>query len=45
MRLGLLEQHRRGRLLYFLIDPDIPPTDNAAERALRSVMMARKVSQ
>lgn len=45
LRLGLLEQHRRGRLLYFLIDPDIPPTNNAAERALRSVVMARKVSQ
>ncbi|WP_407572901.1 UvrD-helicase domain-containing protein [Deinococcus altitudinis] len=26
-------------------DPDIPPTNNAAERSLRTVVMARKVSQ
>ena len=45
LRLGLLEQHLRGRLLLFLSDPEIPPTNNAAERALRSVVMARKVSQ
>nr|WP_254843169.1 transposase [Deinococcus marmoris] len=45
MRRGFLEQHRQGRLLHFLIDPEIPPTNNAAERALRSVVMARKVSQ
>ncbi|WP_229671119.1 IS66 family transposase, partial [Deinococcus aquiradiocola] len=25
-------------------DPDIPPTNNAAERSLRTVVMARKVS-
>ncbi|MDO4244600.1 MAG: transposase [Deinococcus sp.] len=29
----------------FLKDPDIPPTNNAAERSLRTVVMARKVSQ
>ncbi|CAM3557673.1 Transposase IS66 central domain-containing protein [Deinococcus saxicola] len=45
LRQGLLKQHLRGRLLYFLLDPKIPPTNNAAERALRSVVMARKVSQ
>ena len=45
LRLGLLAQHLQGRLLLFLSDPDIPPTNNAAERSLRSVVMARKVSQ
>ncbi|WP_415791788.1 IS66 family transposase, partial [Deinococcus saxicola] len=45
LRQGLLKQHLTGRLLYFLLDPEIPPTNNAAERALRSVVMARKVSQ
>lgn len=45
LRQGLLKQHLKGRLLYFLLDPEIPPTNNAAERALRSVVMARKVSQ
>lgn len=45
LRRGLLDQHLRGRLLYFLSDPEIPPTNNAAERALRSAVMARKVSQ
>jgi hypothetical protein len=45
LRLGLLKQHRQGRLLRFLVDPDIPPTNNAAERSLRSVVIARKVSQ
>ncbi|CAM3592348.1 transposase [Deinococcus saxicola] len=32
-------------MLYFLHDSEIPPTNNAAERALQSVVMARKVSQ
>lgn len=45
LRLGLLEQHVRGRLLLFLADPEIPPTNNAAERSLRTVVIARKVSQ
>ena len=29
----------------FLDDPSIPPTNNAAERALRPAVIARKVSQ
>ena len=45
LRLGLLGQQRQGRLLRFLVDPDIPPTNNAAERSLRLVVIARKVSQ
>ncbi|WP_168733497.1 IS66 family transposase [Deinococcus sp. Arct2-2] len=45
LRKGLLKHHRRGNLLRFLDDPSIPPTNNAAERALRSGVIARKVSQ
>ena len=45
LRKGLLKQHQRGSLLRFLDDPSIPPTNNAAERALRSGVIARKVSQ
>ena len=45
LRKGLLKHHRRGNLLRFLEDPSIPPTNNAAERALRSGVTARKVSQ
>lgn len=45
LRLGLLKQHEQGRLLRFLEDPDIPPTNNPAERSLRTVVMARTVSQ
>jgi transposase len=45
LRLGLLKQHEHGRLLRFLDDPDIPPTNNTAERRLHTVVMARKVSQ
>lgn len=37
--------HRRGNLVRFLVDPQIPPTNNAAERALRPAVIARKVSQ
>jgi transposase len=37
-------QHDRGNLLRFLADPMIPPTNNAAERALRPAVIARKVS-
>lgn len=32
-------------MLRFLVDPGIPPTNNAAERSLRSVVIAWKVSQ
>ena len=45
LRKGLLKHHQRGNLLRFLEDPGIPPTNNAAERALRSGVIARKVSQ
>ena len=45
LRKGLFKHHRRGNLLRFLEDPSIPPTNNAAERALRSGVIARKVSQ
>ena len=45
LRRGLLKHHQRGNLLRFLEDPNIPPTNNAAERALRSGVIARKVSQ
>lgn len=37
--------HDRGNLLRFLADPvNVPPTNNAAERALRPAVIARKVS-
>ena len=42
---GLLEHLQRGNLLRFLENPSIPLTNNAAERALRSGVIARKVSQ
>ncbi len=45
LRLGILKQDVLDRLWRFLKDPDIPPTNNAAERSLRTVVMARKVSQ
>ena len=45
LRLGILKQRVLDRLWRFLKDPDIPPTNNAAERSLRTVVMARKVSQ
>lgn len=35
----------RGKLLRFLDDPRIEPTNNRAERALRPAVIARKVSQ
>ncbi|MCA1606382.1 MAG: IS66 family transposase [Acidobacteria bacterium] len=35
----------RGNLLRFLDDPQIEPTNNRAERALRPAVIARKVSQ
>jgi transposase len=37
--------HDRGNLLRFLADPQIEPTNNRAERALRPAVIARKVSQ
>jgi len=42
---GLVKHHQRGNLLRFLDDPSIEPTNNAAERALRPAVIARKVSQ
>ena len=35
----------RGSLLRFLEQPEIEPTNNRAERALRPAVIARKVSQ
>jgi hypothetical protein len=37
--------HDRGNLVRFLHDPQVEPTNNAAERALRPAVIARKVSQ
>jgi len=37
--------HQRGELLRFPEDPSIEPTNNRVERALRSAVIARKVSQ
>jgi transposase len=45
LRNELGRHHERGNLLRFLDDPTIPPTNNAAERALRPAVIARKVSQ
>jgi len=45
LRLGILKQDMLDRLWQFLKDPDILPMNNAAERSLRTVVMARKVSQ
>jgi transposase len=42
---GIRLQHQRGRLALFLHEPDIEPTNNRAERGLRPVVIARKVSQ
>lgn len=42
---GIGMQHERGRLLLFLLDPAIEPTNNRAERGLRPAVIARKVSQ
>jgi transposase len=36
--------HDRGHLVRFLADPQIEPTNNRAERALRPAVIARKVS-
>lgn len=37
--------HDQGDLVRFLHDPSLEPTNNAAERALRPAVIARKVSQ
>jgi hypothetical protein len=42
---GIGWHHDRGNLLRFLDDPAIAPTNNRAERSLRSAVIARKVSQ
>ncbi len=42
---GIRKHHERGNLLRFLHNPEIAPTNNAAERALRPAVIARKVSQ
>ncbi len=42
---GIGRQHERGRLTLFLLQPEIEPTNNRAERGLRPAVIARKVSQ
>ena len=42
---GIGLQNDRGRVLRFLHNPAIEPTNNRAERALRPAVIARKVSQ
>ena len=42
---GIGRQHERGRLTLFLLEPEIEPTNNRAERGLRPAVIARKVSQ
>jgi transposase len=37
--------HEQGNLVRFLHDPQVEPTNNTAERALRPAVIARKVSQ
>ncbi len=37
--------HDKGNVLRFLHDPQVEPTNNTAERALRPAVIARKVSQ
>lgn len=41
---GIGWQHDRGHVLRFLHEPDVEPTNNRAERALRPAVIARKVS-
>ena len=45
LRHQLLEHHERGNLLRFLQEREVEATNNAAERALRPAVIARKVSQ
>lgn len=42
---GLAQQHRWGHLLRFLEDPQVEPSNNRAERALRLCVILRKISQ
>lgn len=42
---GIGLQHDRQRVLNFLHNPAVEPTNNRAERALRPAVIARKVSQ
>jgi hypothetical protein len=41
---GIGHQHDRNRVLNFLANPEVEPTNNRAERALRPAVIARKVS-
>jgi transposase len=41
---GIGRQHDRQRILNFLYHPEVEPTNNRAERALRPAVIARKVS-
>ena len=41
---GIGLQHDRGRVLLFLHDPTIEPTNNRAERTLRPAVIARQLS-
>jgi len=41
---GIGQQHDRQRVLNFLYNPEVEPTNNRAERALRPAVIARKVS-
>ena len=41
---GIGYHHDHGRLLRFLEDPAVEPTNNRSERALRGAVIARKVS-
>ena len=41
---GIGWQHDRGNVLRFLHHPEVEPTNNRAERALRPAVIARKVS-
>jgi transposase len=43
LRRGLAWHHARGSLLRFLLDSNVNPTNNAAERALRPVVIFRKL--
>jgi len=41
---GIGWQHDQGRVLTFLHKPEVEPTNNRAERALRPAVIARKIS-
>ena len=43
LRRGLAWHHARGSLLRFLLDSNVSPTNNAAERALRPAVIFRKL--